>query len=454
MCHAVREEGLLIRLLDGELSTSDENKVLAHLRTCHECLGLVADLLYTDERLKDLFSRREPRKEREEKKEERKSNQFFMLEVDKLPLGKALERDLLDEEGELLVASGTVLTPVLIDSIRRRGISKLAVRTAEGIEPQEPEPTEVAPISMAEIEASLAENGVEPAVSQFVRDKCGTAVRECFRALEENGTFSMRDAETSATEVAVEILTKPNLALTLADIILMDPGLHSHSVNVLVLFLTLARAMGHPAQLIRDHATAALLHDIGRIVFRRANATSGLKYSKEDEDADHTQTGYAYLWNFGGISQGALKMVMNHHERYDGKGYPRGLKGTTLSDWDQLLILSNTFDNLTWDKQTGVRSGFHNALAGIIQDGSKYVRKGIISTVVQTFGYYPPGSWVKLNNGEIGIVAKAHPGSPLKPIVSVFYGEDGHKLAKPRTLDLGHAQTAYIQGPVTVGAIP
>ena len=65
MCHAVREEGLLIRLLDGELSTSDENKVLAHLRTCHECLGLVADLLYTDERLKDLFSRREPRKERE-----------------------------------------------------------------------------------------------------------------------------------------------------------------------------------------------------------------------------------------------------------------------------------------------------------------------------------------------------------------------------------------------------
>ena len=68
MCRAIREEGLFIRLLDGELSQGDENRILMHLRTCHECLGLVADLLYTDTRLKELFSRREIR--RDEDREE------------------------------------------------------------------------------------------------------------------------------------------------------------------------------------------------------------------------------------------------------------------------------------------------------------------------------------------------------------------------------------------------
>ena len=144
---------------------------------------------------------------------------------------------------------------------------------------------------------------------------------------------------------------------------------------------------------------------------------------------------------------------MNHHERFDGKGYPRSLKGTALSDWDQLLILSNTYDKLSWNRETGIRSAYHRALTSLIQDGSKFVRKGIVTAAIQTFGYYPPGSWVKLNNGEIGVVSKAHPGSPLKPLVSIFYSEDGKKLSKPRSVDLGYSQNAYIQGPVSVETV-
>jgi putative nucleotidyltransferase with HDIG domain len=456
LCHAIREEGLLIRLLDGELQTGEENKVLAHLRMCHECLGVVADLLYTDSRLNELFSRQGNRKEKvdKEKREERRNGSVFMLEVDKLPIGKTLDRDLMDSEGGLLVAAGTVLTPLLIESIKRRGIEKLAIKTAEELGEPVKAQVEIPPVSIGEIDTWIAEGGIEPAVTEFVRKKCRESVRSCFDSLENEGTFSLGEAENSAAEVVTEVLSRPNLALTISDMILMDPSLHAHSVNVLILFLILARAMGHPGQLIRDHSTAALLHDIGRIVFRRAHISSGLKLNPKDEDLEHTETGYAYLWNFGGFSQSALKMVMNHHERYDGKGYPRALKGTNLTDWDQLLILANTFDNLTWNRQTGIRSGFHDALSSMIQNGSKYVRKGIITAAVQTFGYYPPGSWVKLNNGEVGIVSKAHPGSPLKPVVSVFYGEDNRRLSKPKMIDLGHSQSAYIQSSVNVGLTP
>lgn len=449
-CHAIREEGLLVSLLDGELQTAQENRILTHLRMCPECLGVVADLLSVDNRLQALFQRKPQRREVEEKKYAKR----FMIEVDKLPVGQTLDIDLVDDEDRLLIAAGTVLTASLLESVKQRGIQKLAIRTVDTVK-TEPEPqVEIPAIGISEIESYIAEAEIEPAVSSFVRDKCKSAVIECFKNLEESGTITYTEVEESAMTIAGEILSKPSLALALTDLLMVDSGLHAHSVNVLILFLIVARAMGYPAQFIKDHAPAVLLHDIGRIVFRRINASSGIKRSQEEEDREHTESGYAYLWNLGGINQSALKMVINHHERFDGKGYPRGLKGTMLSDWDQLLIFSNTYDNLTWNRETGVRSGFHDALTTLIREGSKYVRKGIITTAIQTFGYYPPGSWVKLNNGEIGIVSKAHPGSPLKPFVTVIYSEDGKKLGKPKFVNLASNQNAYIKSPVSIQITP
>jgi len=446
LCRAIREEGLIVRLLDGDLPPSEEHTVLTHLRTCHECLGLTADLLYTDARLKDLFDRQEEKKQRQRQP----SQGAFLLEVDKLPIGRAIDRDLLDNEGRLLVAAGTELTEALVESLKRRGIDKLAVEPVEIREEEKPEDLAVPVVSIRQIEGFIESGGVEPAISEFVRHKCSETVAESFRALEEEGQIDVGGIHETAQMVTEEVLTSPQVALTLADLILFDPGLHSHSVNVLIIFLMISRAMGHPAQLVRDHATAALLHDIGRIVLRRGARAGGVKLSADDERSEHTEAGYSYLWNLGGMGESALKMVMNHHERYDGMGYPRRLKGTTLSDWDQILILANMYENLTWDRSTGLRSGFHDALATLIQDGSKIARKGIIRGAIQAFGHYPPGSWVRMNNGEIGLVIKSQPGSPLKPLVTVMYDSNGRRHPKPRSVDLTHSQGAYILGPVPV----
>jgi hypothetical protein len=447
LCRAAREEGLIIRLLDGELSPSEEHRVLTHLRTCPDCLGLAADLLYTDGRIRQLLLSQVAEEARDKKD---KPSDRFMLEVDKLPVGKSLDRDLLDEDDNLLVAAGTIITPKLVEAIKRRGIEKLAVRSVEEPEPEEAPPPQMLIVPVAEMQRITAEGPVEPAVTEFVRSQCLAAVDDCFKNLEQGGTFEIHEVREASLEVAEQLLDRPQASLTLADLILVDPGLHAHSVNVLILFLMVARAMGHPVQLIREHATAALLHDIGRIVLRRASAASGITRTPGEEDMEHPEAGYTYLWNMGGIGQSALKMVMNHHERFDGAGYPRQLKGTTLSDWDQLLILANTYDSLTWNRETGLRSGFHAALASLIQDGSKFVRKGIIQAVIQTFGHYPPGSWVRMSSGEIGVVTKAHPGSPLKPFVTLLYDRGGHKLGRPKHVDLIHSQSAYIQGPVPV----
>jgi hypothetical protein len=446
LCHSLRDDGLLLRLLDGELPQSEEHRVLTHLRTCHECLGLAADLLYTDTRLKELFARHDTQKDKQRKKVVDR----FLLEVDKLPIGKSMGRDLLDENGTLLIAAGTEFTPGLVETLKTRGIDKLVVESVqfEDIPVEEESASPV--IRASQIEGFLAEGGIEPAVSSHVRNQCLQAVGNCFKNLEDSGSLDVTEIHDSVNQVTEQILSSPQVTLTLADLILIDPGLHAHSVNVLILFLMTARAMGHPVQLIRDHSVAALLHDIGRIAIRKQGQPDDVEDKQRDEDLKHCEAGYNYLWNLGGIKDSALKMVMNHHERYDGKGYPQGLKGTALSDWDQILILANTYDSLTWNRKTGLRSGFHEALTALIEDGSKYVRKGIVRAVIQTFGQYPPGSWVKLNSGEICLVSAARPGSPLKPMVSVVYDANGKRNSKPKFIDLVHTPAHYIIGPVSV----
>jgi hypothetical protein len=369
-----------------------------------------------------------------------------MLEINKLPIGKSMDRDLFDDHGNLLIASGTELSEALIESLKRRGIEKLVVEAPGEEVSAGSEEFESPSININQLESFLSEHGIEPAVSDFVRHKCSEALSNCFTQLEGGGIADVLPLEAVAQEITEQILSNSQVALTLADLILVDPGLHAHSVNVMILFLMMSRAMGHPVKLIHDHSTAALMHDIGRIILRAQNP----KKSPTDIDLEHSEAGYNYLWNLGNISDSALKMVMNHHERYDGHGYPRKIKGTMLSDWDQILILANTYDNLTWDRGTGMRSGFHTALSSIIMDGAKAVRKGIIRAAIQTFGHYPPGSWVKLNNGEIGLVTSAHPGSPLKPTITVVYDSLGRRHSKPKFLDLTHTQSTYIVGPVAV----
>jgi HD-GYP domain-containing protein (c-di-GMP phosphodiesterase class II) len=452
ICSSVREEGLLIRLLDGELDANQEHMVLTHLRTCADCLSLAANVLYMDSRVRDILDVRlsENATPEVDEKKSASTDKGFRLEVDKLPVGKEIDRDLIDEDGKLLIAAGTQLTPAMIDSLKKRGIEKLSVRQSEkAAAPVAPKLPELS-FSVEDYKMVIADSGVEPAISEYARKKVISTVRDSFRSLESSGVFDLKEADDAAIEVANEVLNRPQVALTLADLELHDKSLYTHSVNVLVLFLSIARAMGHPAQLIKDHATAALLHDIGRIVLRRSDIAVGRKRSKDEEDLEHTEAGYTYLWNMGGVGDTALRMVMNHHERYDGNGYPRGLKGTNLSDWDQLLILTNTYDNLTWDRETGIRSGFHNALSTLIQESGKYVRKGIIRAVIQTIGHYPPGSFVTLNSGEVGVVTQSHPGSPLKPMVSILYGTGGDRLSKSKKLDLSQIQSAYIKGPAKV----
>ena len=144
-----------------------------------------------------------------------------------------------------------------------------------------------------------------------------------------------------------------------------DFYLYTHSVNVVAYSVALAMRAGYadPATL-RELANGALLHDVGETMLNRSKAGSAEALSKEDWDEvkRHPEEGRAVLHKTGGLGEIALDIVLHHHEKLDGTGYPHGLSGDEISVFVRIVAIADIFDALTTDRHHQKAQGTFDAL--------------------------------------------------------------------------------------------
>lgn len=132
-----------------------------------------------------------------------------------------------------------------------------------------------------------------------------------------------------------------------------DYYLYTHSVNVVAYSIALCMRAGHldPATL-REVANGALLHDVGEtLVNREAVSKSGALSTEEwNQVRMHPEEGHAILKKGGGLGEIALDIVLHHHEKLDGSGYPHGLKGDEISLFVRIVTIADIFDALTTER--------------------------------------------------------------------------------------------------------
>ena len=132
-----------------------------------------------------------------------------------------------------------------------------------------------------------------------------------------------------------------------------DYYLYTHSVNVVAYSIALAMRAGFvdPATL-REIANGALLHDVGETLVDRAavNKTGALSAEEWDQVRRHPEEGHAILQKGGGLGEIALDIVLHHHEKLNGTGYPHGLKGDEISNFVRIVVIADIFDALTTER--------------------------------------------------------------------------------------------------------
>jgi HD-GYP domain-containing protein (c-di-GMP phosphodiesterase class II) len=207
----------------------------------------------------------------------------------------------------------------------------------------------------------------------------------------------------------------------------------THAVNSTVLALVIGEFLKAPPHRLIELGNACMLHEIGMTRLPESLQRSSKALSPEERKAmaAHTALGYRILKGISAPENVALA-ALEHHERIDGSGYPRGLTGEKITEYARIIAVACSYDAMVSHRPFREKSiSGHSAIREFLQVSRKQYDDRVLKALVYTLSVYPVGTPVLLTNGSRAIVAKTDPSSPRHPIVKVVIDPQGKSIAVP-----------------------
>lgn len=219
-----------------------------------------------------------------------------------------------------------------------------------------------------------------------------------------------------------------------------------HHARVAVLALRLGTTLGYEGRRLAELGMAASLFDVGlwQLPETAARQADPLSPREQDLYRSHPRLGAALVRRWSPPSDVIMEAILQHHEREQGQGYPQGLRGPAIHPDAKIIGLADAYAALT--SPTGPRPGRppHDAIRDLMRVRQRAYDPVLIRALVSETSLFPPGTLVRLSNGEIGRVIALNRTHPLRPRVELLAKANG----VPRTVDLVETPFLYITGAI------
>lgn len=245
-------------------------------------------------------------------------------------------------------------------------------------------------------------------------------------------------AKDLLADVVESIIRNPNAMLLISSMKTMDNVTYRHAMDVAIMLVSFGRQLGLPRDELNEVALGGLLHDIGKskIPGEMLNKTKRLDSDEIALARKHVPYGIEIVGELSHLSEIVRQIVERHHERYDGMGYPLGLKGEEIGLYGSMAGIVETFSTITSHQPYAPARSSAKAISTLVALRDQAFQSELVDQFIQVVGVYPIGSLVKLNTGEIGIVIKQNKLWRLQPMVTLVVDDHGKRLEKQRTIDL------------------
>lgn len=250
--------------------------------------------------------------------------------------------------------------------------------------------------------------------------------------------ISLNEVGSQVAEMARSVERNPEAMIWLTRLRSTDQYSYDHALDVSVHLMVFARFLGLASKAVEEVGLAGLMQDIGKIdipieILSKPDNLTDEEYLLVQS---HVASSLEMLLGQPTFTNRILEIVASHHERADGSGYPRRLKGERISFHGELAGVVDSYCAMTRDRAYGQAISSQKALEALIRMRGTRFREAVIDQFIQCIGLYPIGSLVELNTGEVGVVIQQNQIRRLKPRLMILLGPDKSVERHPVTLDL------------------
>lgn len=344
--------------------------------------------------------------------------------------GQTLAKSVLNKSGTVMLEAGTRLTPHYISRLKEMGVPDVYIRDDEPPAPSTEKRirngSAPSPIRSLESSAQIAADTVkimlhDPSVRlrlsvPMLGDKFFSVYRRLLARLSD----------------------LPHVMEQLSKLHQKDPFLFEHTLNVSLYSAIVGFAYSYPEQLLQELMMASLFFDIGMLdIPDELYAKTGeLTPPERKRMEEHTINGYRILSQWDDIPDSVALSALQHHERYDGSGYPLAIRGNEIHEYAQIISIADLYDALVSERHHRKPFPPGDAVEFLLGSGDRQFSLPLVRLFVRHISIYPVGSKVLLSSGQTAIIASVDSAFVQRPIVRIIQEPDGTPVTLPYEIDL------------------
>ncbi len=281
------------------------------------------------------------------------------------------------------------------------------------------------------------------------------SARTIWESAKAEGQPELPLAQETVQQLADAVSAGESLMLGLTGMKEHDEYTFTHMVNVSILTMAQARALGTDGQRLQEIGLSALLHDIGKVrtpaeIINKPGALTDREFAIMKR---HTTDGALILRRTPGMPLLAPIVALEHHRRLDGSGYPEHVRRPSLNLATMLCSIADVYDAMRSQRKYQQAFATDRIIAVMQRNDGRQFDQRLIQRFVGLLGIYPPGTLVRLDSGEVGLVLRPDSAAPDRPAVRLIFDRDGKRLRRHEDVSLSHWKPTDRVPPVIDGVL-
>ena len=368
------------------------------------------------------------------------------IPVEELKPGMLFDKPIYIDSNNILVAANNPVKEADIKKLMTWGVIEVEtegeITNKEDFETKEPSDAENEKRILTEYNDLLKKRKklIE------VHTKARRAVETVYTSIRSDGVFEIEDIEKAVYDIIEILRENKNVFLFLYG---LDEGkdyLVTHSVNVTFYAIIIGIALKYNTAKLKDLGVGTMLIDAGMIkmplyiIHKQSNLTD----QEFKQIKTHPLHGYKGLRDLGQIKESIANVSLQHHEQFDGKGYPRGLRGNEISEFARIASIADSYEAQISNRSYRKKVDFYHAMRNLLASGVNKFDSVILRVFLSRMSVYPIGSIVELNDSSRGLVIGSIPQKPLRPIIKLIFDDKGNRIENTLIVNLLEKTTFYI----------